>query len=85
MSVDDLWSKCLAILENEIPAQQISTWIRPLQAEMNGRSLQLLAPNRFVLQWVNDKYSARLQVLVQEVSAGQVPDVCFAEIGRAHV
>ena len=78
MSVDDLWSKCLAILENEIPAQQISTWIRPLQAEMSGRSLQLLAPNRFVLQWVNDKYSARLQVLVQEVSAGQVPDVCFA-------
>ncbi|NLW05293.1 MAG: chromosomal replication initiator protein DnaA [Pseudomonadaceae bacterium] len=78
MSVDDLWSKCLAILENEIPAQQISTWIRPLQAEMSGRSLQLLAPNRFVLQWVIDKYSARLQVLVQEISAGQVPDVCFA-------
>lgn len=78
MSVDDLWSKCLAILENEIPAQQISTWIRPLQAEMNGDSLQLLAPNRFVLQWVVDKYSVRLQGLVQEVSAGQVFDVCFA-------
>lgn len=78
MSVDDLWSQCLAILEKEIPAQQLSTWIRPLQPEMNGRSLQLLAPNRFVLQWVTDKYASRLQELVQEVSAGQVPDVRFS-------
>lgn len=78
MSVDDLWSQCLAILEKEIPAQQISTWIRPLQAEMNGRSLQLLAPNRFVLQWVTDKYSDRLEQLLQELSAGQVADVRFA-------
>lgn len=78
VSVDDLWSQCLAILEKEIPAQQISTWIRPLQAEMNGRSLQLLAPNRFVLQWVTDKYSDRLEQLLQELSAGQVADVRFA-------
>jgi len=78
VSVDDLWSQCLAILEKEIPAQQISTWIRPLQAEMNGRSLQLLAPNRFVLQWVTDKYSARLEQLLQELSAGQITDVRFA-------
>lgn len=77
MSVDELWSQCLAILENEIPAQQLSTWIRPLQPEMSGRSLQLLAPNRFVLQWVTDKYASRLQDLVQEISSGQVPDVKF--------
>lgn len=75
MSVDDLWSQCFAILEKEIPAQQLSTWIRPLQPEMNGRSLTLLAPNRFVLQWVADKYVSRLQQLVQDVSAGQVADV----------
>jgi len=76
--VDDLWSQCLAILEKEIPAQQISTWIRPLQAEMSGRSLHLLAPNRFVLQWVTDKYSARLEQLLQELSAGEVTDIRFA-------
>lgn len=78
MSVDDLWSQCLAILEKEIPAQQLSTWIRPLQAEMSGRSLQLLAPNRFVLQWVTDKYSVRIEELLKELSAGQVSDVRFA-------
>lgn len=85
MSVDDLWSQCLAILEKEIPAQQLSTWIRPLQPEMTGRSLQLLAPNRFVLQWVTDKYASRLQELVQEVSAGQVPDVKFSVGSRQAV
>ncbi|WP_425411877.1 chromosomal replication initiator protein DnaA [Marinospirillum insulare] len=59
-------------------AQLISTWIRPLQAEMHGRSLHLLAPNRFVLQWVTDKYSDRLEQLLQELSSGQVADVRFA-------
>jgi chromosomal replication initiator protein len=85
VSVDDLWSQCLAILENEIPAQQLSTWIRPLQPEMNGRNLQLLAPNRFVLQWVTDKYASRLQELVQEISSGQVPDVKFSVGSRQAV
>ncbi|MBE0505140.1 MAG: chromosomal replication initiator protein DnaA [Marinospirillum sp.] len=85
MPVDDLWSQCLAILETEIPAQQLSTWIRPLQPEMNGRSLQLLAPNRFVLQWVTDKYASRLQELVQDVSAGQIPDVKFSVGSRQAV
>jgi chromosomal replication initiator protein len=78
VSVDELWSQCLAILEQEIPAQLLATWIRPLQPEMQGRSLQLLAPNRFVLQWVADKYASRLQQLVQEVSGGQIPDVQLA-------
>lgn len=76
--VDDLWSKCLAALENEMPAQQLATWLAPLQAQIKGRSLQLFAPNRFVLQWVTDKYAARLHQLIQEISAGKVLDICFA-------
>lgn len=85
MLVDDLWLKCLAILEKEMPAQQIATWLRPLQAKIKGRSLQLFAPNRFFLQWVTDKYASRLHQLIQETSAGKVLDICFAVSTRKDV
>ena len=47
-----LWQKCLVRLENELPEQQFNTWIRPLHAVESPDSLQLLAPNQFVLDWV---------------------------------
>jgi chromosomal replication initiator protein len=47
-----LWQQCLLKLENELPAQQFNTWIRPLHAIENGENLRLLAPNQFVLDWV---------------------------------
>jgi len=47
-----LWQKCLVRLENELPEQQFNTWIRPLHAVESTDSLQLLAPNQFVLDWV---------------------------------
>jgi len=49
-----LWQQCLSQLENELPEQQFNTWIRPLHAIEKAESLTLLAPNRFVLDWVNE-------------------------------
>ncbi len=51
-----LWQKCLNRLENELPEQQFNTWIRPLHAIEEEGALRLLAPNRFVLDWVRDHY-----------------------------
>ncbi len=51
-----LWRQCLNQLENELPEQQFNTWIRPLQAVEDAQSVCLLAPNRFVLDWVKDHY-----------------------------
>jgi chromosomal replication initiator protein len=50
-----LWQKCVAYLENELSPQQFNTWIRPLHAVEEGETLRLLAPNRFVLDWVNER------------------------------
>ena len=47
-----LWNRCLLELEAEMPEQQFNTWVRPLQAVVDGSMLRLLAPNRFVLEWV---------------------------------
>ena len=49
-----LWRRCLAHLEAELPEAQFNTWIRPLQAVEDGHTLRLLAPNRFVVDWVNE-------------------------------
>jgi chromosomal replication initiator protein len=59
-----LWHRCLAQLEAELPEQQFNTWIRPLQAVEDGRVLRLLAPNRFVVDWVNENVVHRITELV---------------------
>jgi len=64
-----LWSKCLERLEIELPAQQFNTWIRPLHAVGEKQQIQLLAPNRFVRDWVKDKYAERISVLLDSISA----------------
>lgn len=72
MSVD-LWQQCIELLRDELPAQQFNTWIRPLQVEAEGDELRVYAPNRFVLDWVNEKYLGRLLELIDEVGTGAAP------------
>lgn len=74
MSVE-LWQQCVDLLRDELPAQQFNTWIRPLQIEANGDELRVYAPNRFVLDWVNEKYLSRLIELLSERSTGVVPSL----------
>lgn len=64
---ESAWEQCVASLQSELPAQQFNTWIRPLrvQVEEGGANyLHLLAPNRFVLDWVNDKFRSRIEELL---------------------
>jgi chromosomal replication initiator protein len=67
MSIE-LWDSCLQSLQNEFPAQQYNTWIRPLQAQANDTALILIAPNRFVRDWVNDKFISRISQVVSDVA-----------------
>lgn len=62
-----LWFRCLDRLQEELPSQQFNMWIRPLQVEELGDSLRLLAPNRFVLDWVNEKFLGRITELLDEL------------------
>jgi chromosomal replication initiator protein len=68
-----LWQQCIELLRDELPAQQFNTWIRPLQVEADGADLRIFAPNRFVLDWVNEKYLGRILELLQERSTQQPP------------
>ena len=72
MSVE-LWQQCVELLRDELPAQQFNTWIRPLQVEAEGDELRVYAPNRFVLDWVNEKYLGRVLELLDEHGNGMTP------------
>ncbi|MEK0361647.1 chromosomal replication initiator protein DnaA [Pseudomonas sp. CBC3] len=74
MSVE-LWQQCVDLLRDELPAQQFNTWIRPLQVEAEGDELRVYAPNRFVLDWVNEKYLSRLLELLSERATGPAPSL----------
>ena len=64
-----LWNECIRVLQAELPEQQFNTWIRPLQAVDDGAVLRLLAPNRFVIDWLQQHYMERILQLVDDGKA----------------
>nr|WP_086937698.1 chromosomal replication initiator protein DnaA [Thaumasiovibrio occultus] len=79
-----LWTQCLERLQEELPATEFSMWVRPLQAELNDNTLTLFAPNRFVLDWVRDKYLNNINRLLQEFCGNDIPMLRF-EVGSRPV
>ena len=63
-----IWQQCLIQLERELTAQQFNTWIRPLQAIELEQGLEILAPNRFVLDWIRDKYGSRIRAILDQLA-----------------
>jgi chromosomal replication initiation ATPase DnaA len=55
-------------------------WIRPLQAELSDNTLALYAPNRFVLDWVRDKYLNNINGLLNDFCGADAPQLRF-EVG----
>ena len=56
-----LWDKCARALEGELSEQEFSTWIRPLQAVIERHELHLLAPNQYVVDWVQTHCTKTIQ------------------------
>jgi chromosomal replication initiator protein len=78
-----IWPACVERLEQRLTQQQFSTWIRPLQSKEEKETLWLLAPNRFVLEWVRNHYLDLIGDLVTEVAGQPAPRVRL-EIGSAN-
>lgn len=76
-----LWEKCLSCLQDEFPSQQFNTWIRPLQVEHVDNKLVLFAPNRFVLDWINERFLGRIRELVAQYCDTPPPPAIYLEIG----
>jgi len=72
---ESLWNRCLRVLESELPLQQFNTWVRPLQAIERDGELKLLAPNRYVIEWLGENSLPRIRELVLEFADGAAPDL----------
>src|SRR5688572_23279279 len=73
--MQNLWHACLRRLEQELPAQQFNTWIRPLAPEAGAAeaaTLVLAAPNRFILEHVRDTFAARIRSLATEAGSRDI-------------
>ena len=79
------WQTCLDRLEGELTAQQFNTWIRPLQAIEENDKLRILAPNQFVLDWVNNRFLDRINAIVSDSGNDENHENTrvFLEIGHA--
>jgi len=94
----NLWQRCINHLEVELPPQQFNTWIRPLHAIEDSNRIRLLAPNKFVLDWVNNNYISlinsyianldeanTLPIVLEIGSKPRKPEVTTAINGLQHV
>ena len=66
---ETIWSHCKSRLQDELTTQQFNTWIRPLRASLQAQVLHLSAPNRFICDFVTDKYATRIYALLRESDA----------------
>src|SRR6478735_161031 len=66
------WAACLTAFERELTPQQFATWIRPLSCADESGHLRLTAPNRFVLQWVKDRFGGRIETLARQATGASV-------------
>jgi len=82
---ESLWNRCLRVLESEIPEQQFNTWVRPLQAIERDGELRLLAPNRYVIEWLGQNSLPRIKELVRSFADDPVPEVILDVGTRAGV
>lgn len=74
--MEEFWPTCLSRFEKELSAQQFNTWIKPLELEVGENTIRLLAPNKFVQQWVKDKFWSK----IEEVAAELLPKNMLVEL-----
>jgi chromosomal replication initiator protein len=73
------------VLEGELPEQQFNTWVRPLQAVERDGELKLLAPNRYVIEWLGQNLLPRIKELILAFAEGLAPEVALDVGTRAGV
>ena len=82
---ESLWNRCLRVLEGELPEQQFNTWVRPLQVVERDGELKLLAPNRYVIEWLAQNSLPRIKELLVAFAEGSAPELVLDVGTRAGV
>lgn len=70
--MENFWPTCLSRFEQELSTQQFNTWIKPLYAEIEGDAVRLVAPNRFVMQWVKERFLKKIEQFAHELQLANI-------------
>ena len=69
------WGECKKTLERDLPVEEYSTWIAPLTLEQNNGSNPLsysvLAPNKFISDWVEDNYGSTIKERLSAITSNR--------------
>ena len=69
------WGECKKTLERDLPIEEYSTWIAPLTLEQNNGSNPLsysvLAPNKFISDWVEDNYGPTIKERLSAITSNR--------------
>ena len=68
----ELWNKCSEKLENTLSQEDFNTWIRPLKAKIDKNTLELVAPNDFILDYIEKNYSKEIKKIVKTQSKSNI-------------
>ena len=77
--METVWPRCLERLETEYSAEDVHTWLKPLQAAARADGLTLYAPNAFVVDTVRERYLARIRELISHFAG--LPTQVALEVG----
>jgi len=66
-AMDNFWPTCLSRFEQELSSQQFNTWIKPLKTEITDKCFLVVAPNKFVQQWVKDRFLDKIERIAEEL------------------
>ena len=64
----ELWNKCSEKLENKLSQEDFNTWIRPLKASIEKNTLELVAPNDFILDYIEKNYTEDIKQVLKSQS-----------------
>ena len=64
--MEKFWPTCLSRFEQELSTQQFNTWIKPLKTELDENNIRVVAPNKFVQQWVKERFLNKIEDIAGE-------------------
>lgn len=69
--MSELWRRCLSRLEAELSAEDIHTYIAPLQASEGADGITLWAPNEYTMETVRERFLERIRLVLGHVAGGE--------------
>lgn len=73
MPLNDIWNKCLSIIEKKVGANAFELWFKPIKlTQLKDQNAVLEIPNRFFRDWVEDYYPALVSEVIEEIAGHPV-------------